>query len=228
MRRRLVVGPGDLLDDDAALAVELIAVDPGRATKSVSRSAASSAASGAGGDVEGDQVVARVGVEHRADALRRLVDVTVGGVLLAALEHEVLEEMGHPVLLGTLGAGAGVEGGQDRHRAGPLHRDPVTAAARCPGWRSRSSDMAKITVLHRPEQASPPGHVGVVLTSPANPVASACETGSFAPPRRYAARTLWLPHQESLGAPASAPRRRPPHHPPARLTRQRLAAPAVR
>ena len=49
--------------------------------------------------MERDQVVARVGVEDRADPLGGLVDVPVGGVLLAALEHEMLEEVGHPVLV---------------------------------------------------------------------------------------------------------------------------------
>ena len=43
--------------------------------------------------------------------------------------------MGHPVLLGALGAGAGVERDQDRHRARALDRDPVQRRAR-----SRGSD----------------------------------------------------------------------------------------
>ena len=73
---------------------------------------------GAAGDVEGDEVVRGVGVEHRAHPLGRLVDLAVVVVLLAALEHEVLEEVGHAVLLGTLGAGAGVEGDEDGQGAG--------------------------------------------------------------------------------------------------------------
>ncbi len=86
--------------------------------------------------MERDQVVARVGVEHGADPLGGLVDVAVGRVLLAALEHEVLEEVGHPVLLGALGAGAGVERDQERHRARALDRDPVQRQAVGERWRS--------------------------------------------------------------------------------------------
>ena len=62
--------------------------------------------------MEGDQVVARVSVEHRPHALGRLVDVAVGRVALAALENQVLEEMRGSVLIRVLGAGAGVEGDQ--------------------------------------------------------------------------------------------------------------------
>ena len=123
--RRLVVGARDLLHDDAALAVELVAVDPRAADEVRQQVGGLERLLGARGDVEGDQVVAGVGVEHRADALRGLVDVAVGGVLLAALEHEVLEEVRHPVLLRALGAGAGVERDEDRHRARALDRDPV-------------------------------------------------------------------------------------------------------
>ena len=47
--------------------------------------------------VERDQVVARVRVQDRADPLGGLVDVTVGGVLLATLEHEMFEEVGGAV-----------------------------------------------------------------------------------------------------------------------------------
>ena len=101
----------------------------GRATKSVSRSVASRRALGPGGDVEGDEIVAGVGVEHGADPLGGLVDVAVGRVLLAALEHEVLEEVGHPVLLGPLGARAGVEGDEDRHRPRAGDRDAVQRQA---------------------------------------------------------------------------------------------------
>ena len=128
--RRLVVGAGDLLDDDAALAVELVGVDPRPADEVGQQVGRLERALGARGDVERDQVVARVGVQHRADPLGGLVDVAVGGVLLAALEHEVLEEVGHPVLLGALGAGAGVERHQDRDRARALDRRSGTAAAR--------------------------------------------------------------------------------------------------
>ena len=72
----------------------------------------------------------RVGVEHRAHPLGRLVDLAVVVVLLAALEDEVLEEVGHAVLLRALGAGAGLEGDEhgDRPRArqvDPVQREPV-------------------------------------------------------------------------------------------------------
>ena len=73
--------------------------------------------------------MARVGVEHGAVALGRLVDVAVGLVLLAALEHQVLEEVRHPVLLGPLGAGSGVERDHQRDRARAVHGDPVQRQA---------------------------------------------------------------------------------------------------
>jgi lipopolysaccharide biosynthesis regulator YciM len=78
---------------------------------------------GPAGDVEGHQVVGGVGVEHRAHALRGLVDLAVVVVLLAALEHEVLEEVGHAVLVRALGARTGFEGDQDGQGpgAGDLH-----------------------------------------------------------------------------------------------------------
>ena len=82
------------------------------------------------GDVEGDQVVAGVGVQHAPETLGGLVDVLVGRVLLAALEDEVLEEVRHPVLLDALAARPGVEGHQDRQCARArepqaVHRQPV-------------------------------------------------------------------------------------------------------
>ena len=123
--RRLVVGARDLLHDHAALAVELVAVDLRPADEVGEQVGRLERLVRPRGDVERDQVVARVGVQHGADPLRRLVDVPVGGVLLAALEHEVLEEVGHPVLALALGSGAGVERDQDRHRARTLDRDPV-------------------------------------------------------------------------------------------------------
>ena len=76
-----------------------------------------------------DQIVARVRVEHGADALGGLVDVAVGRVLLAALEDEVLEEVGHAVLLGPLGARAGVERDEQRDRTRALHRNAVERQA---------------------------------------------------------------------------------------------------
>ena len=110
---RRVVRAGDLLDDDAALAVELVGVDPRPPDEVRQQVDRLRRHLGAAGDVEGDDVVRRVGVEHRAEALGRLVDLAVVVVLLAALEHEVLEEVRHPVLLGALRAGAGLEGHED-------------------------------------------------------------------------------------------------------------------
>ncbi len=122
---RLVVGPGDLLHHHAALAVQLVGVDPGPAHEVGQQVGGLQRPFGPGRDVKRDQVVARVGVEHRTDALCGLVDVAVGGEFLPALEHQVLQEMGHPVLLGALGSRARVEGDQDRGGAGPLERDPI-------------------------------------------------------------------------------------------------------
>ena len=128
--RRLVVGARDLLDHDAALAVELLLRrSSGRPTKSVSRSIASPTTSARHGDVERDEVVRRVRVEHRAHPLGGLVDLAVVVVLLAALEHEVLEEVGHAVLLGALGARAGLERDEDGHRARAGQVDPVQREA---------------------------------------------------------------------------------------------------
>jgi hypothetical protein len=124
-RRRLVVGAGDLLDHHASLAIELLGVDV-RAPDEVGQEVGGLEGSlGPGRDVEGDEVVARVGVELRAHAFGRLVDVAVGRVLLAALEHQVLEEVGHPVLLGPFRACAGVERDQYGHGSRPLQRHAV-------------------------------------------------------------------------------------------------------
>ena len=80
--RRLVVRARDLLDHDAALAVELLGVDlraPDEVGQQVDRLADDL---GPAGDVERDEVVRRVGVEHGAHALGRLVDLAVVVVLL--------------------------------------------------------------------------------------------------------------------------------------------------
>ena len=82
-RRRLVLGARDLLDDHAPLPVELVGVDLGAGHEIGEQIGGVEAALRAGGDVEGDEIVAGVGVEHGADALGRLVDVAVGRVLLA-------------------------------------------------------------------------------------------------------------------------------------------------
>ena len=128
--RRLVVGPCDLLDDDAALAVELLGVDPWASYEVGQQVCRLPRALGAArGDVKRDEVVAGVGVEDGSDPRRGVVDVAVGLVLLAALEDEVLEEMRHPVLLGQLGARAGVERHEDRDRARSLDLDLVERKA---------------------------------------------------------------------------------------------------
>ena len=115
----LVVGARDLLDDDAALAVELLGVDL-RAADEVRQQVDRAADDlGAAGEVEGHDVVRGVGVEHRAHLLGGLVDLAVVVVELAALEDEVLEEVGHAVLLGALRAGAGLEGHEDGDGARP-------------------------------------------------------------------------------------------------------------
>ena len=116
--RGLVVGAVDLLDDHAALAVELLGVDLRAAHEVAQQVDRRRRALGAHGDVEGDEVVGGVRVQHTAQPLGGLVDVGVRRVLLAALEHEVLEEVRHPVLLGALGAGPGVE----RHQRGQCAR----------------------------------------------------------------------------------------------------------
>ena len=128
--RRLVVRARDLLDHDAALAVELLGVDL-RAADEVGQQVDRLAGHlGAARDVERDEVVRRVRVQHRAHPLGGLVDLAVVVVLLAALEHQVLEEVGHPVLLRPLGPRAGVEGHEHggRPRARQLdavEREPV-------------------------------------------------------------------------------------------------------
>ena len=116
--RGLVVRARDLLDHDAALAVELVGVDlraPDEVGQQVDRLGDHL---GAAGDVEGDQVVRGVGVQDRAHRLGGLVDLAVVVVLLAALEHQMLKKMGHPVLFRALRPGAGVEGHEHGRGAG--------------------------------------------------------------------------------------------------------------
>ena len=128
----------DLLDHDAALAVELAGVDLRAADEVGQQVDRLRHHLGAAGEVEGDDVVRRVGVEHRAHLLGGLVDLAVVVVDLAALEHEVLEEVGHPVLLGALGAGAGLEGHEHGGGARALELDVVDGAGRCRGCGSGS------------------------------------------------------------------------------------------
>ncbi len=122
---RLVLGARDLLDDDAALAVELLGVELRAADEVGEQVERRRGLGGPHGDVEGDEVVRRVGVQHAAHPLGRLVDGAVVVVLLAALEHEVLEEVGHAVLVGALGARSRVEGQQEGGRAGARKGDAV-------------------------------------------------------------------------------------------------------
>ena len=123
--RWLVEGAVDLLNHDAPLPVELLGIDAWPANEVRQQVDRSGGALGAHGDVEGDQVVARVGVQDSTQPLGRLVDVAVVGVLLASLEDQVLEEVSHPVLLGRLVAGAGVERHQHGEGAGAGHLDGV-------------------------------------------------------------------------------------------------------
>jgi hypothetical protein len=127
--RRLVVGARDLLDDDAALAVEFLGVDPGASDEVGEQVGGLAGALRARGDVKRDEIVAGVGVEYGADPGRGIVDIAVGLVLLAALEHKVLKEMSHPVLLGSLGPRTRVERHQDRDRARSLDFDPIEGKA---------------------------------------------------------------------------------------------------
>ena len=129
--RGLVVGAGDFLHHHAALAVELGGVDTRPADEVGEQIGRLQGALRARGDVERHQIVAGVGVQHGSDALRGLVDVAVGRVLLAALEDEVLEEVGHPVLLRALGPRTRVEGDENRHRARAVDRDPVERKSVC-------------------------------------------------------------------------------------------------
>jgi hypothetical protein len=141
--RRLVVCPRDLLDDDAALAVELLGVDLGTADEVGQQVDRVARHLGAAGDVEGHEVVRRVGVQHGAHPLGGLVDLAVVVVLLATLEHQMLEEVRHPVLLRALGAGAGVEGHEDGGRACALDLDPVD---REPGGEGRGFDASHVSI----------------------------------------------------------------------------------
>ena len=127
--RGLVVGAVDLLDHHAALAVELLGVDPRAAHEVAQQVDRRRRRLGAHGDVEGDEVVGGVGVQHAPQPLGGLVDVGVRRVLLAALEHEVLEEVRHPVLLGALGARARVERHQRGQRTRARHLDAVDGQA---------------------------------------------------------------------------------------------------
>ena len=124
-RRGLVVGAVDLLDHDAALAVELLGVQAGAPDEVAQQVDRLRRALGAHGDVERDQVVARVRVQHAAQPLGGLVDVLVRRVALAALEHQVLEEVRHPVLLRALVARARVERHEHRQRARARQLDAV-------------------------------------------------------------------------------------------------------
>jgi hypothetical protein len=127
--RRLVLVALDLLDDDAALLVELLGVQlraPDEVREQVDRLHRRLRPHR---DVERDEVVRGVGVERAAHALGGLVDLAIVVVHLAALEHEVLQEVRHPVLLGALRPGAGVEGDEDRRGPRALQGDAVNGQA---------------------------------------------------------------------------------------------------
>jgi hypothetical protein len=179
-RRRLIVGARDLLHDDAALAIQLIAVDPRPADEVGQEIRRFGAALRTDGDVERDEIVARVRVQHRPDPLGRLVDVAVGGVLLAALEDEVLQKMGHPVLLGALGPRAGVERDQQRQRARTLDADPVQRQAVLEGRRAdlrhRQECSGHGRAQRSPVAAKPTGAERPPLTPPlGTPCKSRCK-----------------------------------------------------
>jgi hypothetical protein len=126
---RLVVGARDLLHYDAALAVQLAGVDlraPREVREQVDRLPDDL---GAAREVEGHDVVGGVGVEHGAHLLGGLVDLAVVVVELAALEHEMLEEVRHAVLLGALRAGAGLEGHEGGDGTGALELDAMEGQA---------------------------------------------------------------------------------------------------
>jgi hypothetical protein len=135
--RRLIIRAGDLLDHDAALALELRGVDQ-RATGDVCQEVDRCRRRlGADRDVERDEVVARVGVEDRSQTLGGAVHIAVVAVALTPFEHEVFEEMRDAVLRLALGTRAGVEGDQCRQRARPRNRDPVDREA---VWSRRCRD----------------------------------------------------------------------------------------
>ena len=125
----LIVGSSDLLHHHTALAVELVRVDPRSRDEVRQEVRGLEPAFGPRGDVERDEIVTGVRVQDRADALCRAVHITVRGELLAALEHEMLQKMGHPILLGALGSRTRIERDQDRHRAGGRDRDAVQGNA---------------------------------------------------------------------------------------------------
>src|SRR5580704_7853372 len=127
--RRLVLRAVDLLDHHAALAIELLCVYPRAPDEIAQQVDRRGRALGADGDVERHQIVARIRVQHATQPLSGLVDVLVGRVALAALEHKVLEEVRHPVLLWALVARARVERNQHRQRARAGQLDPVDRQA---------------------------------------------------------------------------------------------------
>ena len=151
-----------------------------------------------------------------------LVDVAVGRVLLAALEHEMLEEMGHPVLLGALGARARVERDQERDRARALDRDPVQRQAVGEGRCARSSASMQNGSGRGAGVSAAEHGAAQAVGAPLNPCFRNClqialQARPFRGRRRERAatlrRTLWLAirsHNSTRagGAAADAPRRR--------------------
>ena len=179
--RRLVLGARDLLDHHSALAVELPGVDSRPADEVGQQVGRLEHALGPGGDVEGDQIVTGVGVEHCADALRGLVDVAVGGELLASLEHQMLEEVRHPVLLRAFGPRAGVERHQDGDGAGSRNRYPMQPhAVREHAHRDRRHRLPTVAIAEvhtRANRSIAAPLILALLISPANRVARSSQTG---------------------------------------------------
>ena len=208
--RRLILGAGDLLDDDATLAIELLAVEVGTGDEVGEQVGGLQPALRASGDVKGDEVVAGVGVEHRADPFGALVDVAVVRILLAALEHEVLEEVGHAVLLGTLAAGPASKAAR-----------MVTARVPCTGIRCNRRPFSRVVTVISDIRSDTVacGHRrsdGLHLLDVRGRIHSSCKSrckqgkrGTGQHPRRYAAATSWLPllatHPGAAGAVPTLP-----------------------
>src|ERR1700728_3093113 len=148
--RGLVVRAVDLLDHDAALAVQLLRVEFGASHEVAQQVDRLRRRLRAHGDVERHEIVTRIGVEHAAQALGRLVDVLVGGVLLPALEHQMLEEVRHPVLLAALGARARIERHEHRQRARARQAHGVHGQAVARHGRCRDVRHWRVTIGDRP------------------------------------------------------------------------------
>ena len=121
--RRLVVRAGDLLDHDATLLFELLGVEPWPCSEVGQEVRRLDQSIGPRDDPEDHVVLGRVGVETRTQSLGGRVHLSVRRIVLAALEDQVLEEVGGAVLLGPLHPRAGREGNRDGHRPRALDSD---------------------------------------------------------------------------------------------------------